>query len=181
VVQAEDITARKASEDQLVQRLLHDDLTGLPNRALLRDRLGHGLAQAERQRAALGVLYLDLDGFKVVNDRLGHAAGDELLVQVANRLSGTLRTSDTAARVGGDEFVVLCEFLRNDDEAAKVSGRIETALARPYELVQGRANVTASIGRVLAYGGEDPEAVLRRADAAMYEIKAQRADRPSGR
>jgi diguanylate cyclase (GGDEF)-like protein/PAS domain S-box-containing protein len=136
VVQAEDISARKAFEDQLVQRSLHDDLTGLPNRALLRDRLRHGMAQAERQGAALAVLYLDLDGFKAVNDRLGHAAGDELLIEVAKRLGATLRTSDTAARVGGDEFVVLCEFLRDDEEADKVSERIALAVARPSPSVE---------------------------------------------
>lgn len=100
VVQAEDISARKAFEDQLVQRSLHDDLTGLPNRALLRDRLGH-------------------------------ADGDELLIEVANRLTASLRTSDTAARVGGDEFVVLCEFLRDDEEADKVSERIASAGLSP--------------------------------------------------
>ncbi len=177
VVQAEDISARKAFEDQLVQRSLHDDLTGLPNRALLRDRLRHAMAQAERQRAALAVLYLDLDGFKAVNDRLGHAAGDELLVKVANRLQACLRTTDTAARVGGDEFVVLCEFLRNDHEAGKVSERIASSLARPYELTQGRALVTVSIGLALPRRGEDPEAVLARADAAMYDVKARRVGR----
>ena len=181
VVQAEDISARKDFEDQLVQRSLHDDLTGLPNRALLRDRLSHGLAQAERQGAALAVLYLDLDGFKAVNDRLGHAAGDELLMEVATRLRATLRTSDTAARVGGDEFVVLCEFLRDDEEADKVSERIASSVGRPYDLSPGRAFVTASIGRVLSRGGDDPEAVLARADAAMYAVKARRVGRGGSR
>ncbi len=177
VTQAEDISGRKAFEDQLVQRSLHDDLTGLPNRALLRDRLRHGMAQAERQGASLAVLYLDLDGFKAVNDRLGHAAGDELLVEVAARLTATLRTTDTAARVGGDEFVVLCEFLRDDEEAGKVADRVASTLARPYELAEGRAFVTASIGRVVSRGGDDPEVVLAQADAAMYGVKARRVGR----
>ena len=181
VTQAEDISARRAFEDQLVQRSLHDDLTGLPNRALLRDRLSHGLAQAERQGVVLAVLFLDLDGFKAINDRLGHAAGDEMLIEVAKRLTASLRTSDTAARVGGDEFVVLCEFLRDDKEADKVSERITSSVGRPYDLSLGRAFVTASIGRVLARGGDDPEAVLARADAAMYEVKARGVGRGGSR
>ncbi len=181
VTKAEDISGRKAFEDQLVQRSLHDELTGLANRALLRDRLSHGLAQAERQGAALAVLYLDLDGFKAVNDRLGHAAGDELLIEMANRLGASLRTSDTAARVGGDEFVVLCEFLRDDEEADQLSERIASAVAQPYDLAGGRAFVTVSVGRVVSRDGDDPEALLARADAAMYEVKARRVSRRNPR
>ena len=104
-----------------------------------------------------------------------------MLIEVAKRLTASLRTSDAAARVGGDEFVVLCEFLRDDKEADKVSERITSSVGRPYDLSLGRAFVTASIGRVLARGGDDPEAVLARADAAMYEVKARGVGRGGSR
>ncbi len=157
--------------DTMLHQALHDALTGLPNRALFTDRLQHALSQGRRRGTACGVIFLDLDRFKTVNDSLGHAAGDELLVAVARRIDDSLRASDTAARLGGDEFAVLLEDLSGADEAVLVADRIGAALSTPV-VVQGReVFVKASVG--IAVGRAGASELLRQADVAMYRAKAE--------
>jgi diguanylate cyclase (GGDEF)-like protein len=157
--------------DAMLHQALHDALTGLPNRALFTDRLQHALTQGRRRGSASGVIFLDLDRFKTVNDSLGHAAGDDLLVAVARRIGDCLRSADTPARLGGDEFAVLLEDLRSPHEAELVAERIADALREPIAVVGRDVYVTASIG--IAVGTADAEELLRQADAAMYRAKAQ--------
>ncbi|WP_345713186.1 GGDEF domain-containing protein [Kineococcus glutinatus] len=161
-----------ASAAEHEHRSLHDPLTGLANRALLLDRLDRALLLAERSATAAGVLFVDLDGFKAVNDVHGHHVGDLLLVAVADRLRELLRPGDTLARLGGDEFVVVCEGLSGADEMAGVARRVATAFERPFR-VEGRAvEVGASIGVAVAGADErSPEDLLREADRAMYVAK----------
>ena len=167
-----DVTERKALEEEFVHRALHDPLTGLPNRALLVERLEHALARLARDEGRVAVLFLDLDGFKVINDSLGHETGDRLLVEAARRLEGCVRPGDTAARLGGDEFVVLLENVADEGEAIRVAERVAEAL-RPSFVLDGReVYVTASIGIALSRApGERPRDLLRNADAAMYRAK----------
>jgi diguanylate cyclase (GGDEF)-like protein len=173
-----DITERKAAEEALVHQAFHDTLTGLPNRALFLDRLGHALARSARRPASTAVLFLDLDRFKWVNDSLGHAAGDSLLVAAAERLRQVVRDEDTVARFGGDEFAVLCEDLSDETEAVTVAQRIIAAVASPIALGERHLALTASIGIALASGpGADPDVLLRDADSAMYRAKERGRDR----
>jgi diguanylate cyclase (GGDEF)-like protein/PAS domain S-box-containing protein len=173
VATCRDITQRKAFERELSRLAFTDTLTGLPNRALLRDRLTHALARAERQRWQVAVLFLDLDRFKVVNDSLGHASGDALLVEVANRINTCLRAGDTAARLGGDEFTVLLEDIVDEQQAVEVAERIAEALRLPV-MVEGReVFVSASIGIATNTPRRiGPDGVLRNADLALYRAKA---------
>ncbi|PLS87591.1 MAG: GGDEF domain-containing protein [Actinobacteria bacterium] len=177
VVNTRDVTERKTLEERLKHQALHDPLTGLPNRALLLDRLGHALDRADRTEACVAVLFLDLDDFKVVNDSLGHEAGDDLLVAAARRLETCLRPGDTLARLGGDEFVVLLEDVGGRGEATGVATRIAEALREPFLLgAHEEAFVSVSIGVALTSGGEDrtgslPDDLLRWADVAMYDAK----------
>jgi diguanylate cyclase (GGDEF)-like protein len=150
----------------------HDPLTGLPNRTVLAERIGTALARSGR----LAVLFIDLDGFKAVNDRLGHASGDQLLVAASRRLRAALRPSDTLIRFAGDEFVVVSDDLPDGRSAGVVADRLLGALELPFALDAGEARVAASIGIALGrVGGEDAERaaeeLLRRADAAMYRAK----------
>ncbi len=169
----QDITERRALELELEHQATHDTLTGLPNRALLLDRLGQALARVRRGESPCAVLFLDLDGFKVVNDTLGHDVGDRLLVAVGQRLRTRLRDADTLARLGGDEFVALLEGVGNEDQAAAAAERFIAALELPVLLDGQEQQVMASIGIVLAMDGYDrPEEVLRDADVAMYRAKA---------
>ncbi|GAB7047902.1 substrate-binding and GGDEF domain-containing protein [Catenuloplanes indicus] len=163
-------------EERLRRTALYDHLTGLPNRGLFLDRLRQAVDRAQREPAyAFAVLFLDLDGFKAVNDTLGHAAGDQLLVQTAGRITALLRDTDTAARFGGDEFLVLLDDIAGPNSAAAVAERARTALARPFELAEGTARVSASIGSALSTDGHPTaEALLRVADAAMYHAKSVR-------
>ena len=164
---AASIVAWKLNEEQA----LKDGLTRLPNRRLFHDRLGHALARSQRSRAVLAVLYIDLDGFKGVNDELGHAGGDHLLTMVAERLRAVVRPSDTAARLGGDEFAVLLEDVIGEAEASYVAERILSALAAPFTIHGTEVAVGASIGIALYTEGEVDE-LLKNADAAMYAAKA---------
>ncbi len=168
----EDISERKILEQQLEHQAFHDPLTGLPNRALLLDRLGHALARTDRRGEYVAVLFLDLDGFKHINDSLGHEAGDRLLVDVAERLSRCVRTEDTIARFGGDEFVVLLEDLAGKEEAIRCAERLARQLRAPFMLSGEEVYVTISVGVVTSATPQDwAEDLLRDADAAMYEAK----------
>ena len=168
-------TARQRAERALAHQATHDVLTGLPNRAELHTRLDAALRRdRERESPAVVVLFCDLNGFKRVNDRLGHAAGDQLLLDVAGRLRATLRAGDTLARYGGDEFVVLCEDTDQDGAAATCTDRIHAALEAPIVLDAGPVEVGASVGAALADGRTDADELIRAADARMYRAKKRR-------
>jgi diguanylate cyclase (GGDEF)-like protein/PAS domain S-box-containing protein len=173
VVVARDVTERKQAEEQLVHQALHDALTGLPNRALFLDRLGLALSRLERRPGLAAVFFLDLDYFKVVNDSLGHTAGDQVLTDVAGRLQQSLRDGDTAARLGGDEFAVLCDDLVDEDEAVHIAERLGDAIgSQPVHLAGRELVVTVSIGVAFASSpSQRSESLLRDADAAMYRAK----------
>jgi diguanylate cyclase (GGDEF)-like protein/PAS domain S-box-containing protein len=178
VCQLEDVTERRASGEALAHQAIHDPLTGLPNRALFVDRLARELARAASLHTRVAVLFLDLDRFKVINDSLGHSAGDRLLVAVADRLSGAMRGDDVVARFGGDEFTVLCANVTSAENAEMIAERLATAIAKPVALVEGEVFVTASIGIAISDGqNETPETLLRNADAAMYHAKELGRDR----
>ena len=183
VLSAHDRRAADQAEEHLRAQLLHDPLTGLPNRVLLADRLQHALSVIERPARSLAVLFIDLDGFKKVNDRHGHSAGDVLLTEVAARLVGAVRSSDTVARLSGDEFVVICENLHDRpladrDKLMAVGQRILDALREPVAVEGCHVSVRASIGAVWARGtGDTAAAVLHRADTVMYEAKRSGGDR----
>ncbi|WP_341647939.1 diguanylate cyclase domain-containing protein [Thauera humireducens] len=171
-----DITARKAAEDSIRHLAHHDPLTGLPNRVLLQDRLERALASAQRNGSSLAMLFIDLDGFKPVNDRYGHDTGDALLQAVAKRLRGTLRHSDTAARIGGDEFVVLLPVLAETQDAGLIAAKLRTAIASPFEIDGHRITISASIGLALyPRDGDTASELMRTADGAMYADKRQHA------
>jgi diguanylate cyclase (GGDEF)-like protein/PAS domain S-box-containing protein len=166
-----DLTERKELEQRLAHDAAHDPLTGLPNRTLLLDHLDATLARGERAGTHTAVLFVDLDRFKLVNDAMGHIAGDELLVHFTRRLNSALRGSDMAGRTGGDEFVIVCADLEHPAEAEAIAGRVADVLGDPFT-VQGRTVfVTASIGIALAEDGADAGDVLRSADAAAYRAK----------
>jgi diguanylate cyclase (GGDEF)-like protein/PAS domain S-box-containing protein len=168
-----DIGDRKRLEEELTRQAMHDSLTGLPNRTLLSDRLTQALAGTTRRNASVSVLFLDLDQFKAVNDANGHLIGDELLVEVAQRLKGVIRPSDTLARFGGDEFVVVCEDA-DEVEAQIIAERLGGALKDPIEVGGIPQYISASIGIAVSPPLEaDPNALLRCADTAMYEAKAR--------
>lgn len=167
-----DITERKQYERKLAHQAFHDALTGLPNRTLFTQHLEHALAQIGRTRGLTAVLFLDLDGFKAVNDSLGHERGDQLLREVAARLRQSLRPGDIAARFGGDEFVVLLDQVDAAEDATGVAERIADYLRLPFWLDGHEVSVTASIGIVLsALCDESAEDLLRKADVAMYRAK----------
>ncbi|HST49944.1 bifunctional diguanylate cyclase/phosphodiesterase [Jatrophihabitans sp.] len=173
----EDITARKRAEAALTHQALHDGLTGLANRTLLLDRLEHGLVASARTGHGVGVAYLDLDGFKQVNDGAGHAAGDELLVQVASRLGASVRPGDTVGRLGGDEFAIICTDLTADSDLSAVAERVLNALREPFLLPSGTFTISASIGLATAEGHSTGEQLLAAADTAMYTAKRAGRDR----
>lgn len=165
--------ARQLREAELTYRAFHDPLTGLPNRALFQDRLQHAVARAQRNATPVAVLFVDLDDFKSINDTHGHAVGDHVLFQVADRLSQCLREGDTAARLGGDEFVLVLEGA-TETEAAQVVARITEVLQAPINVRDHNIHVSASIGLANArHQDGDAETILRHADAAMYSIKHQ--------
>jgi diguanylate cyclase (GGDEF)-like protein/PAS domain S-box-containing protein len=173
-----DVTERKSLEDQLTHQALHDPLTKLANRVLFRDRVEHALVRAKRKNARVAVLFLDLDNFKSVNDSLGHAAGDELLVSVTERLQACLRSSDTPARFGGDEFAVLVEEIDHTEGAVFIAERIRSVLAAPFSISGKDIFVGISIGIATTVTAEEsPEELLRNADVAMYMSKSKGKDR----
>jgi len=168
-----DITALKEAEEALAQQAMHDSLTGLPNRRLLFDRIVGAQQRLRRHPGSVAVMFLDLDRFKLVNDLLGHDAGDELLVEISTRLSNTLRASDTVARLGGDEFVVLLEGVESRDDLAAIASTIVDAVEQPIVFGNGEMSVSASIGIAISRACDaDPDALLRQADAAMYRAKS---------
>ena len=169
---AQDITDQRLAEEALAHQALHDPLTGLPNRALLLDRLTHALTRLDRTGSSVGVLFMDIDRFKVINDSLGHPAGDRLLLAMAERLKVTLRSIDTLARFGGDEFVILCEDLVDEEHALRLAQRISDAMKEPLGGVDGELVVSLSIGIATASSPTvSAESLLRDADAAMYRAK----------
>ncbi len=166
-----DVTERRQLEAQLVHRALHDALTDLPNRNLFLDHLRAALRRSRRRGSPTAVLFVDLDRFKLVNDSLGHVAGDRVLVEVARRIEGAVRAGDTVARLGGDEFTVLCEDISEPDSIL-MAERISTALQQPFDFDGQPVFLDASVGIAFAgRDGVDPETLLRDADAAMYRVK----------
>ncbi|MCL6641277.1 MAG: diguanylate cyclase, partial [Candidatus Rokubacteria bacterium] len=168
VVNSRDITERMRFEEELMQLAFHDVLTGLPNRGLFRDRLAHALARAARRTHRLAVLFLDLDRFKVINDSLGHAAGDEVLVTAAQRLRACVRPGDTVARFGGDEFIVLVDEIAQPADAIRVAERIIEALRQPFQVGGREVFISASVGIALRTpNATDPVTLLRESALVM--------------
>jgi diguanylate cyclase (GGDEF)-like protein/PAS domain S-box-containing protein len=171
IVQAHDITERRRFQEELAHRALHDELTGLPNRALFIDRVGHALVRSRRHSGHVALLFVDLDRFKLVNDGMGHRAGDAVLIEAAQRLCEAARAEDTVARLGGDEFTVLCENAA-DEEVRVVAERMLAAFAKPFEHDGREFHLSASVGvRVSDESAATPDLMLRDADMALYAAK----------
>ena len=167
-----DVTEQRLHQDKLLHLAHYDALTGLPNRILLADRMRQAMAHAERTSELLGVVYLDLDGFKPVNDRLGHSAGDELLRKIAERLPKAMRGQDSVARLGGDEFVLLLASLKNRQDCELAMQRASAAICEPYEVAGEMVSVTSSMGATMfPLDNSDADTLLRHADQAMYIAK----------
>ena len=173
VVTARDVTERRALEDQLSYQAFHDSLTGLANRALFSERIAHAIERGVRRQNLFAVLFIDLDDFKTVNDSLGHAAGDELLVTVAERIRASIRPEDTCARLGGDEFAVMVEGITDPEGAVTVAKRILGTMAEPLVVEGSDITVQASIGIALGSGGQTASEIMRSADLAMYRAKSE--------
>jgi diguanylate cyclase (GGDEF)-like protein/PAS domain S-box-containing protein len=173
VLNGRDVSERKAFEEQLAHQAFHDPVTSLANRALFVERVRHALARTRRDDEGLAVIFLDLDDFKTINDSLGHAAGDQVLLDVAKRLESCIRASDTAARFGGDEFAILLEDVESIQEASDAAERILEAFTDPLRLDQKELVVRASLGIAVAGngGGAEADDLIRNADAAMYIAK----------
>ncbi len=171
VVSAGDVTDRRAYEVELKRRALHDDLTGLPNRALLMEQLAHALAASRRQGRSTGVLFIDLDRLKSVNDAFGRTVGDEVIRTAARRLDQTVRPGDTVGRFAADEFVVICEDVGDETDVLRVAERLATDLGEPSQAGGQLLSVTASIGIAFGRSGDDPGEVLRDADSARHQAK----------
>ena len=172
-----DITERRQAQEVIRRIAYHDDLTGLPNRRLFRDRVALALARSHRNRQSVAVMMLDLDHFKDVNDTLGHSVGDRLLRAVGDRLAGLLRQSDTVARMGGDEFLLLLPEISGREDAARVARKALEAFRKPFVFDDHKLNITTSIGIALYPGdGEDGDTLIKNADIAMYRAKDQGRD-----
>lgn len=169
-----DTTEKHRDEERIRRLAYHDPLTGLPNRQLLQDRIEHAVAKAKRDGGILALLFMDLDGFKVVNDTLGHAVGDLLLKGVADRISSCLRETDTFGRLGGDEFIILLEAPTSGEAAAQVAEKIMAALESPINLDGQEVHISTSVGIALfPKDGEDSSVLMKNADTAMYQAKAR--------
>lgn len=177
VLNGRDVSDRVEAAEILATRAYHDELTGLPNRALLLERLREALRVAQERRRLVGVLFLDLDRFKIVNDSLGHIAGDDLLREVARRIQDMIRPGDTVARLGGDEFVVIINGMVRRGDAVLAARRLRRAIAKPIKLGSDSTVVTTSLGIAVAEGHESPEDLLRDSDTALYRAKEQGRDR----
>ncbi|GFJ95605.1 GGDEF domain-containing protein [Phytohabitans rumicis] len=174
VTQIEDVTARRAAEEKLVHQALHDSLTALPNRVLLMQQLREALTVDHQTAGRSALLFVDLDGFKLINDSLGHDVGDQVLRVTGRRLERGVHPDDTVARVGGDEFVILCRNLPSAQHAVDIAERLLPILGAPVEVAGAEAVVTASVGIAIAAGSPtDPEELIRDADAAMYYAKSR--------
>ncbi len=168
-----ELRRRREAEEALLHQAAHDALTGLPNRTLFRERLEQAAARTRRTREPMAVLFIDVDDFKHVNDRLGHAVGDELLLAIAERIRTTVRTTDTAARLGGDEFAVLLEDVSDIDAVRYVAHALLESLRQPVPVSGAQLPIHVSIGVAISYGDSDPDVLLRNADVAMYRAKNQ--------
>ena len=167
-----DITERKSWENRIYTLAYTDSLTGLPNRLLLRDRLEHAIAAAQRNRSLVGVLFFDLDHFKAINDSYGHHMGDELLREIAARTTGCVREIDTVSRLGGDEFVLVLPELRDAADAGAVARKLMATLSQPYHIDGHELTITPTLGiSIYPKDGTDADMLLRNADTAMYHAK----------
>jgi diguanylate cyclase (GGDEF)-like protein len=170
---AQDITVQRAAEDSLAHQAFHDPLSGLPNRLLFLDRLGQALKRLARHPSTVGVIYLDIDRFKVINDSLGYAVGDQLLLAIAARLAGLVRPGDTLARIGGDDFAMVCEALSDESDVVAVAERLRASITEPIKWEGGDLVLSASAGVALGTSASDsPDLLLRDAEAAMYGAKS---------
>jgi diguanylate cyclase (GGDEF)-like protein len=172
-----DITAEKAREQQWQHCALHDALTGLPNRALLSDRLEHAVARSARDADSLAVLFIDIDAFKAVNDRFGHHTGDELLRRAAEQMAGSVRSADTFGRWGGDEFLVIAERLDDAFSANDVADRLTASVDTPFDVGSERLTVSVSIGAAYLEAFQTPEQLIQKADHALRSGRAARPQR----
>ncbi|HBX55889.1 MAG TPA: diguanylate cyclase [Pseudomonas sp.] len=169
-----DISEQKRFESELAYNASHDVLTGLPNRSLLEDRLSQGCQISRRYKRSLAVMFIDLDGFKPINDTMGHSVGDQILIEVARRMNQQIRPGDTVARLGGDEFIVILPDLAREEDVLLVADRIIESIARPYQVSGIELHITASIGITLSDGSiEQPMQLIQQADLAMYKAKQQ--------
>jgi diguanylate cyclase (GGDEF)-like protein/PAS domain S-box-containing protein len=169
-----DITERKIHETELTRLATHDALTGLPNRNLLNDRIDHAILHAKRNKDYAGVMVVDLDKFKVINDNMGHDAGDELLKEVASRMKSILRASDTVSRLGGDEFVIVLEGVKHPEDCALVGQKLMRIITGPIVLGGVAMEIGASVGiAVYPLDGEDGASLMKNADIAMYQVKSE--------
>jgi len=169
-----DISALKRQQASLGHLAYHDSLTGLPNRLMLVDRLEHALRAHIRNKMQMAVLFIDLDGFKGINDSLGHAIGDRLLQVIAERLQSLLRSGDTVARLGGDEFVIVIESCRSREGVVHIARKLLAAIAEPLRVNGHELEVRGSIGIAIApQDGQDPDEIMNAADQAMYRVKTQ--------
>jgi len=172
IVGAADITDRKCAEEKIKHLATHDALTNLPGLRLAKDRLGMAIRWARRNKTAVAVMFIDLDGFKSVNDNLGHDAGDYVLAQVAQRLLSCVRETDTVARVGGDEFLLIATGIHTPENASQIAEKIIHLVSQPIIFDKGQAAVGTSIGIALyPHDGEDMDLLINKADEAMYRIK----------
>ncbi|GAA0435913.1 EAL domain-containing protein, partial [Actinoplanes campanulatus] len=171
VITMRDVTEQRRLQNELTHQAFHDAMTGLANRVLFNDRLRHAAARSARDGSVIGVLFIDLDDFKIVNDTLGHAVGDQLLIAVAHRIAGALRADDTAARLGGDEFAALVENVNDPGAVEETANRIFTALAEPITTDARPLYAAASIGITTTPEGNDADELLRQADLALYVAK----------
>jgi diguanylate cyclase (GGDEF)-like protein len=175
-----DVTETLSLSREMRRRATHDALTGLPNRVLVEDRLQNAIARSRRLNSEVGVMFIDLDGFKKVNDAFGHAAGDALLKEVAARLKRSCREEDTVARWGGDEFVLVLEKVQEREAVAYRASRILELLSAPIRLLEHEVYVTGSIGiSLFPRDGDDVSGLLKRADAALYRAKEMGISRSS--